>query len=140
MKKFLTIGLVLAMLLVPITEAFAITQNIKTVASALACGKNATVHSSAMAAEDFTGHVGLLLVSTAGSVTITQQCSVDNVFYYDPVDPDGTALGEVTTAETVTTGKYIIPDPVMAPFIRYKIVEGDVAATAVTITVMSQRD
>lgn len=140
MKKLMTIGLILAMLLVPITNSFAITQNTRTVASALACGKSATVYSSPMAAEDFTGHVGMVLITTAGSITITQQCSIDNTTYYDPVDPDGTALGDVTSAETVTTGKYIIPDPVLAPFIRYKIVEGNVAATAVTIKMISQRD
>jgi len=138
MKKFMAISLVLMMLLAPTAYA-GITTNTRTVASALAVGSGATVYSSVMAVQDLTGHLGILLVSTAGSITVTQQCSVDGATFYDPVDTDAAALGAVIATLTVTAGTYVIPKPVLAPFIRYKIVEGGVAPSAVTIKVISQR-
>jgi len=54
------------------------------------------------------------------SVTITQQCSLDNVTFYDPTDADGTALGEVAAA--LTADRYTQFSPVIAPFIRFKVV------------------
>ena len=140
MKKFIVSCLVVAVLLIPAVPGHAILSQSKTLASALACGKNATVYSSAMALEDLTGHVGIQLISTAGSITVTQQCSTDNTTWYDPTDAYSTALGQVIATQTVTTGIYIIPAPVFAPFIRYKIVEGNVAATAVTIKILYQTD
>lgn len=107
-------------------------------ASALAVGSGATAYSSSGAFDTSAGYTAILIVSTAGSITVTQQCSVDDTNWYNPVAIDGSALGAVCSALTVTTGTYIKFDPVVAPYIRFKIVEGSVGATAVTITFINQ--
>lgn len=137
MKKFI-IAVVIAVFFA--TNCFAATTQVKTMASALACGKNATVYSNVLGVGDLAGHVGVRLISTAGSITVTQQCSIDGTTFYDPVDTSATALGQVVAVQTVTTGVYVVPDVVLAPYIRYKIVEGNVAATAVTINLVTLRD
>ena len=136
MKKFI----VAVMIVLFATSCFAATTQTKTMASALACGKNATVYSNVLGVGDLAGHIGIRLISTAGSITVTQQCSIDGTTFYDPVDTSATALGQVVAAQTVTAGIYVVPDVVLAPYIRYKIVEGNVAATAVTINLVTLHD
>ena len=101
-------------------------------ASALACGQNATVYSSSRKFHDCDGTATLKIISTAGNITVTQQCSIDNSTWYDPETATG-AAGAVENAITVTTGRYLSFTPVMCPYIRFKIVEANVAATAVTL-------
>jgi hypothetical protein len=100
--------------------------------NAVTVAKNATVYSNSRAFDDCDGTAIVKLISTAGSITVTQQCSLDNVNWYDPETASG-AAGAVEATVTVTTGKYISFTPVLAPFIRFKIVEGNVAATVVTL-------
>jgi len=100
--------------------------------SALAVGKNGTKYSNSRVFHDCDGTACLRVVSTAGSITVTQQCSTDDVTFYDPETAAG-AAGAVENAITVTTGRYLSFTPVLAPFVRFKIVEADVAATAVTL-------
>lgn len=137
MKKVLAVILVSFMLA---TSCLAATTQVKTMSSAQAVSKNATAYSSVLAADDLAGHIGIRLISTAGSITVTQQCSLDGTTFYDPVDTVGNALGQVVATQTVTTGVYVVPDVVLAPYIRYKIVEGNVAATAVTLNLVTLRD
>jgi hypothetical protein len=85
-----------------------------------------------------TGSAAVFIISTAGSVTITQQCSMDNVTWYDPVDTSGTALGGVRAALTVTAGVYVPFSPVLCEFIRFKVVEQNSAATAVTLKLLTR--
>lgn len=86
-----------------------------------------------------TGYASVKLTTSAGSVTITQQCSPDNILFYDPVDKSGTALGGVVTAMAVNTaGRYIQYDPVLSMWARFKIVELNVAATTVGISIYAQ--
>lgn len=139
MKKSILKGLVFGLVLLFSTSVFASVTVNTTLASAKAIAKAETAYSSVVSVTDLAGHIGIQIISTAGSVTITQQCSLDGTTFYDPVDTAGTALGQVVAAQTVTTGIYVVPDVVLAPFIRYKIVEGNVAATAVTITLVSLR-
>ena len=136
MKKVLAVIVVSFMLA---TSCFASVTVTSTLSSAQAVAQNTTVYSNKISVDDLAGHVAIRIISTAGSVTITQQCSLDGVTFYDPVDTAGTALGQVVAAQTVTTGIYVVPDVVLAPFIRYKIVEGNVAASAVTINLVSLR-
>lgn len=102
-------------------------------ANAQAVAQAATAYSSSLDFRGCVGNVALFIASTAGSVTISQQCSLDNVTFYDPEDTSGGALGVVRSALTVTTGKYVPFTPVLATWTRFKIVEGNVAATAVTL-------
>lgn len=100
--------------------------------NAVTVAKNGTGYSNSRCFDDCDGTATVKLISTAGSITITQQCSIDDVNWYDPETAAG-AAGAVEATVTVTTGKYISYTPVLAPFIRFKIVEGNVAATVVTL-------
>lgn len=93
------------------------------------------------------GTVGIELITTAGSITVTQQCSVNYnpenasaATWYDPVDAAASALGTVATACAVTTGKYISYSPVFAPYIRYKVVEQNSAATKVSLKLVQKEE
>jgi len=103
------------------------------IASALAVTKAGTSYTDSVDFSRCQGDASLLVASTAGSVTITQQCSADNVTFYDPLSSTGTAYGEIASDMTVTTGAWISFTPCMSPYIRFKIVEGNVAATEATI-------
>lgn len=102
-------------------------------ASALDVAKAATAYSNSRKFHDCDGTACLLIASTAGSITVTQQCSLDNTNWYDPETASG-AAGAVEDTITVTTGRYLSFTPVLAPFIRFKIVEANSAATKVTLT------
>ena len=94
-----------------------------------------TEYSDAIAFDVCEGELALLVVSTAGTVTISQQVSLDNVTFYDPVDSAGSALGVICTAKAVTAGSYIAINPVVAPYSRFKVTETNTAATIVSLTV-----
>ena len=99
-----------------------------------AVAKNATVYSAAIdVSRSENAKLGVLIVSTAGSITVTQQCSMDGVTFYDAVNAGGDAQGAVAATVTVTTGRYVEYTPTLAPYIRYKVVEGNVAAPVVTV-------
>ena len=59
-----------------------------------------------------------IISGASPSVTISQQCSIDNVNWYDPTDATGTALGAVATA--LTASRYAQVSPVICKYIRYK--------------------
>jgi hypothetical protein len=99
----------------------------------------ATVYSDVVKADLSNGEVALEIVSSAGSITVTQQCSIDGYAWSDPVDGAGNALGAVVAAMTVGT-KYVVPSAVVAPLIRYKIVEGNTAATVVKLRLIFQEE
>ena len=107
---------------------------------AQAVAKNATEYSSSMKLDRCNGNVAVLLKTTAGDITVTQQCSNDDITFYSPVDAAGAALGAVATNATVTTGKYISYSPVIAPYIRYKVVENNTAATVVDLEIVFQEE
>lgn len=102
-------------------------------ASAEAVGKAATVYTRSRKFHDCDGTACCLIASTAGSITVTQQCSLDNVNWYDPETASG-AAGAVEDGITVTTGRYLSFTPVLCDYIRFKIVEANSAATVVSLT------
>jgi len=93
---------------------------------------NGTKYSNSRAFDDCDGTACLKIISTAGSITVTQQCSVDDSTWYDPENADGDT-GAVEDTITVTTGRYLSFTPVLAPFVRFKVVEDGTAATNVTL-------
>ena len=106
------------------------------VGTAGAVARNTTVYSAGVDLSGTTNtKIGLLLASTAGSITVTQQCSMDGTTFYDAVNAAGDAQGAVAATVTVTTGRYVEYTPTLAPYIRFKVVEGNTAATVVTLTV-----
>lgn len=101
---------------------------------------NGTVYTDSKKFRSTTGFITILVTSSAaGSVTITQQCSKNNIDWYDPIDSDANALGQVIAAMGATT-YYIQCSPVLAPYIRYKVVEDGTLATAVTLDLIYQED
>jgi len=104
----------------------------------VAVGQAATVYSNVTAFDRATGDCSIFLSSTAGVITVTQQCSFNREDWYDPIDSSGNKLGEVITAQTVTTGLWISFTPVLAPYSRFKVVEANSAPTTVTLRLMYQ--
>ncbi|CAK0779472.1 hypothetical protein CCP3SC15_6590001 [Gammaproteobacteria bacterium] len=76
----------------------------------------------------------LLTVAGAGTVTITQQLSLTGEpgTWYDPVDEDGTAAGEMANAVTAGT-TWRIWSIRLAPWIRFKCVEANAGTATVDI-------
>lgn len=96
---------------------------------------NTTKYSNARRFHDCDGTACLLIISTAGSITVTQQCSTDKVTWYDPETASG-AAGAVEDTITVTTGRYLSFTPVLCDWIRFKVVEAGTAATNVSLTLV----
>jgi len=97
---------------------------------------SSTTLSRSVAFDRCAGNAAVVIVSTAGSITVTQQCSWDNLTWFDPTDTAGTALGAIRATLTVTTGVYIAFTPVLTPFIRFKVIEGGIAATTITVRLL----
>jgi hypothetical protein len=104
--------------------------------AAISVPQSGTKSSSSVLNRLAKGYSAVIVSSTAGSITITEQASIDGVNFYDVVDTQGNTSGTVCTALTVTTGTYIQFPPVMAPYIRFKVVEGGPGATVVTIILL----
>jgi len=99
----------------------------------------ATAYTSSVSSVRSTGNTALKIVSSAGTLAITQQCSADKgKTWQDPTDGAGNALGAVLAAGGVGT-YYIVPSVVVSPLIRYKVVEST-AATTVTITYIQSEE
>ncbi len=100
--------------------------------SGVTVAKAGTAYSNSRRFHDCDGTACLKIISTAGSITVTQQCSLDDVNWYDPETAAG-AAGAVENAITVTTGRYLSFTPVLCDFVRFKVVEANVAASVVTL-------
>jgi len=87
-----------------------------------------------------TGSAALWISTTAGQIDVYQQISLDGEKWFDPKDSQQQLLGKVVVALTVNTGVYIVFVPVMAPYIRFKIVEKNVAATTVAMKLVFQEE
>jgi hypothetical protein len=103
---------------------------------------NETKYSDSITFERSVGTIGstavLLSYTGAGTVTVTQQCSLDNSTWYDAVDASGTAVGAVAAVTTTAVTRYIKYTPVVAKFIRFKVVEGNAASVVLSLTLISQ--
>ncbi len=103
--------------------------------NAVVVAQNDTHYSNSRKFHDCDGTATLKIISagTDSNITVTQQCSVDNVTWYDPTNESG-AIGAVENAITATLGRYLSFTPVLCDYIRFKVVQGAVGA-AVTATV-----
>ena len=101
----------------------------------LAIAQDSTNYSNILTFDNCYGFAGMEVTVSAGSVTISQQCALvdDNNNFRDPVDESNIAIGQVVTAMAVGS-RYVQYDPVFAPFIRFKVIEVDVASATVTFT------
>ena len=89
---------------------------------------NGTVYSGAIEFKRAKGFCGMLMIVGGVSTTVTQQVSLDGSTFYDPVDSDGNALGQVCSA--ITADAYHQFSPVIAPYIRFKFVTTGASVTA----------
>jgi hypothetical protein len=91
---------------------------VKTVSNAVTITNAVNSFSNSFEMIVWAGFAAIEVVSNTGTVTITQQCSTDNVTWYDPVDKTGAALGAIATA--LATSAYIEFDPVVSKYVRLK--------------------
>jgi len=98
---------------------------------------NETKYTDSWSFRKCTGSAAVLIISTAGTLAISQQCSVDNVNWYDPFDITTGALGVAVAAQTVTAGVYRVYTPVLSEWARFKIIEST-ASTVVTLTLITR--
>ncbi len=85
------------------------------------------------------GNAAMWIKTTGGSITVTQQVSLNGKEWHDAVDNSGNALGSVCSARTQGT-YYIKFTPVLAPFVRFKIVEGNVGSSTVTAKLIFEEE
>lgn len=98
--------------------------------SANAISSGTTEYSTSTPFQSSLGFNAILITLTAASnVTISLECSEDNSTFYTPYDSEGNVLGTVCTNLTAT--RYIQFTPVLAPYIRFKVVAS--ADSTVTI-------
>ena len=76
----------------------------------------------------------------SSSYTITQQCSDDNLHWYDPTDGNESAIGAVASTTTTAVSAWIVPTLAPAPYIRFKIVNGTAGAQTVSIVAFFSED
>lgn len=107
---------------------------------------SATKYSDSMKFHGCTGTAVMFIVSSAGTLAISQQCSQDNVNWYNPFDTSTGALGIVVAAQTVTTavdggaaGVYRVFTPVLSEWIRFKVIEST-ASTVVTLKLLFRQE
>lgn len=91
---------------------------VKTISNAQVITNPTTTFSNSVELIVWAGFAAIEVVSNTSTITITQQCSSDNVTWYDAVNASGTALGPVATG---TTGAlYVEFDPVLTKYFRLK--------------------
>lgn len=97
--------------------------------------KAGTAYSSSFKSDKNAGALSVLLTTSAGSITVTQQCglSSDGTFY-DPVSSANAALGGIAATFTVGS-RFVSVSPVASPWSRIKIVEANVEESSVLIKV-----
>ena len=112
-------------------------------ATAKAYVQTTPFYTNSVAFDKCQGNATVLLIvtgSSTSSLAVTQQCSLDNVNWYDPVDATATATGAVATAQAVTTGLYISYSPVLTPYIRFKGVQTNNITGTMTLTLIFREE
>jgi hypothetical protein len=90
--------------------------------TSLAVGSGVSIYTSGVNAER--GKESALILIIAGTISVTQEVSIDNTNFYTPYDLGGrVSMGNVGSA-LVTTGMYIslnqaVSCPVIAPYKRF---------------------
>ena len=114
---------------------------VKRLMSAVAVS-NATVNSDSLeiSLASVAGVSAIRFVSSAaGSLTVYQQCSLDNRTFYNPKDRTGATISPVVPAGTgLDTGSWIVFDIALAPYIRFSCIEAGTLSTNVTIDFIFQ--
>ncbi len=80
----------------------------------------ATYYSDKIKVQYNRGFAALLVNTSAGSLAITMEVSLNGDNWYTPYDTDGNNLGTLENA--LTADKWIVFDPQLAGYIRFKFV------------------
>ena len=109
-----------------------------TVMNAQAIAAGSTGYSNALAAFNIVGTYGGLHITTTatGGLTITQQCSLDGATWLDPTNATA-AVGAILNAVAAVLTRFVQFTPVVAPYIRFKVVPGS-TQTGVTLKYVTQ--
>jgi len=109
---------------------------IQVLSETIAVTQAGTLYSAAFETRKSAGTLIILISTSAGSITVTQQCGLtEDGTFYDPVSAAAAALGAITAAGFTVGTRYISISPVAAPWSRIKIVEANSAATSVVVKV-----
>jgi hypothetical protein len=101
----------------------------------ISVGSGGTAYSKAFSSKEGGGTFSLVLVSSAGITTISQQCGfTEDGTFYDPVSATGSPLGVIAVGLTVGS-RFVSISPVATPWSRIKVVEAGSAAAEVSITI-----
>lgn len=107
---------------------------VKTLSTAQVLTNSVNSFSNSVELIVWAGFAAIEISANAATATITQQCSSDNVNWYDAVDKTGAAIGAIATG--LSTTAYIEFDPVLTKYFRLKYVPtGTGAITAKLIIV-----
>lgn len=109
-----------------------------TLMNAVSVAQAATAYSDVMDFTRSTGEVAVLLKSTAGNISVSQQCSINGQDWYDPANSGGATVGWVSLQQAATTGTWRVYTPVLGTKIRFKVVENNTAPTVVTLIIIFQ--
>jgi len=94
-----------------------------------------TLYSGGYKTDRSEGTMLLLITSSAGNITVSQQVAFTyDGTYYDPVSATNAALGAIASGMTVGT-RLVSCLFVAAPWSRLKIVEANVAPTSVVVNI-----
>ena len=102
--------------------------------------KAGTAHTGKCTFRGCAGNSALVIITTAGTITVTQEVSVDGDTWYDAKDSAGASLDAISVALGVTAGTYVPFNPVMAEWTRFKVVEANVAETTVTLRLIYRQE
>lgn len=101
---------------------------------------NTTTNTSQIKTDLSTGYASLYVSNSAGSLKIIQQVSQDGITFIDPVDEGNNSLAIVASGIVKGTTSIVQFNPVLAPYTRYAIIEGNSNATTVALTLMMQEE
>lgn len=87
-----------------------------------------TYYSDPLEIRSCKGYAALLVTTSAGSLAITQELSLDGINFYTPYDTSGNDLGSIYAALTVGS-KWIDFGPKIARYMRFKFVLTSANAT-----------
>lgn len=109
-----------------------------TVLPATAIDAGSTSYSVALGALNIIGAYGGLEITTTatGTMTITQQVSTDGQTWLDPTNATLTSVGAVYNSVFKVLNQYIQFTPVVAPYLRFKVVPTQ--ANTVTLKYINQ--
>lgn len=111
-------------------------------AASKAIVKNTTVYTDSCKFRRCVGDavVWIKHVSVSENIAVTQQCSLDDVTFYNPVNASASALGSVVAVQAATAGVYISYTPVITPYIRFKIVAANTNDTVLDLKLIFREE